>query len=144
MMEEDVVLELKKIANLMKRTIDQKINIKVTNTQCMILNFIYDNNNRGRIVYQKDIEDFFEIRRSSVSEILNGLEKNGLIKRCSCDSDLRIKEIKLEKDAIDLVFEFREFFDSLKQKIIQNISKPELETFCLVLKKMRENLEGLC
>ena len=30
MMEEDVVLELKKIANLMKRTIDQKINIKVT------------------------------------------------------------------------------------------------------------------
>ena len=45
MMEEDVVLELKKIANLMKRTIDQKINIKVTNTQCMILNFIYDNNN---------------------------------------------------------------------------------------------------
>ena len=144
MMEEDVVLELKKIANLMKRTIDQKINIKVTNTQCMILNFIYDNNNRGRVVYQKDIEDFFEIRRSSVSEILNGLEKNGLIKRCSCDSDLRIKEIKLEKEAIDLVFEFREFFDSLKQKIIQNISKPELETFCLVLKKMRENLEGLC
>ena len=56
-MEEDVVLELKKIANLMKRTIDQKINIKVTNTQCMILNFIYDNNNRGSIVYQKDIED---------------------------------------------------------------------------------------
>ena len=144
MMEEDVVLELKKIANLMKRTIDQKINIKVTNTQCMILNFIYDNNNRGRIVYQKDIEDFFEIRRSSVCEILNGLEKNGLIKRCSCDSDLRIKEIKLEKEAIDLVFEFRKFFDSLKQKIIQNISKPELETFCLVLKKMRENLEGLC
>ena len=82
--------------------------------------------------------------KSSVCEILNGLEKNGLIKRCSCDSDLRIKEIKLEKDAIDLVFEFREFFDSLKQKIIQNISKPELETFCLVLKKMRENLEGLC
>lgn len=144
MMEEDVVLELKKIANLMKRTIDQKINIKVTNTQCMILNFIYDNNNRGRIVYQKDIEDFFEIRRSSVCEILNGLEKNGLIKRCSCDSDLRIKEIKLEQVAINLVFEFREFFDSLKQKIIQNISKPELETFCLVLKKMRENLEGLC
>lgn len=144
MMEEDVVLELKKIANLMKRTIDQKINIKVTNTQCMILNFIYDNNNRGRIVYQKDIEDFFEIRRSSVCEILNGLEKNGLIKRCSCDSDLRIKEIKLEQVAIDLVFEFREFFDSLKQKIIQNISKPELETFCLVLKKMRKNLEGLC
>ena len=144
MMEEDVVLELKKIANLMKRTIDQKINIKVTNTQCMILNFIYDNNNRGRVVYQKDIEDFFEIRRSSVCEILNGLEKNGLIKRCSCDSDLRIKEIKLEKEAIDLVFEFREFFDSLKQKIIQSISKPELETFCLVLKKMRENLEELC
>ena len=68
MMEEDVVLELKKIANLMKRTIDQKINIKVTNTQCMILNFIYDNNNRGRVVYQKDIEDFFEIRRSSVCD----------------------------------------------------------------------------
>ena len=144
MMEEDVVLELKKIANLMKRTIDQKINIKVTNTQCMILNFIYDNNNRGRIVYQKDIEDFFEIRRSSVCEILNGLEKNGLSKRCSCDSDLRIKEIKLEKDAIDLVFEFREFFNSLTKKIKKNISKQELETFFFFLKKMRENLEVLC
>ena len=88
--------------------------------------------------------DFFEIRRSSVCEILNGLEKNGLIKRCSCDSDLRIKEIKLEKEAIDLVFEFREFFNSLTKKIKKNISKQELETFCLVLKKMRENLEGLC
>ena len=44
--------------------------------KCLILNYIESNARNGIVVYQKDIEDFFDLRRSTICEILNVMEKN--------------------------------------------------------------------
>ena len=44
-------------------------------------------------VYQKDIEEEFRIRKSTVTGILKLLEKNGFIRRESVPQDARLKRI---------------------------------------------------
>ena len=43
-------------------------------------------------VYQKDIESFFKLRRSTVSSQLDTLEKKGLIQRVPVSHDARLKK----------------------------------------------------
>ena len=143
-MDKNIILELRKIANLTKRVFNKELKNKVTNTQSLILNFIYDNYQLDKKVYQKDIEDFFEIRRSTVCEILNVMEKNKLIKRVVSQIDLRQKEIILSENGIVYLQELKNDIDYLKLVIERNITDYEREIFCLVLEKMKNNLEDLC
>lgn len=144
MKEKNIALELRKIANLTKRAFDKELKNKITNTQNLILNFIYESNQSGKVVYQKDIEDFFEIRRSTVCEILNVMEKNNLIKRIVSQNDLRQKEIILEKSGLLYIHELKETVEKLERVMKKNITEREIEVFCLVLEKIRNNLEDLC
>lgn len=63
-----------------------------------ILGFI-DRESQERDVYQRDIEEEFHIRRSSVTSVLQNLEKNGFITRESVQSDARLKKIVLTEKA---------------------------------------------
>lgn len=144
MKQKNIALELRKIANLTKRAFDKELKNKITNTQSLILNFIYDSNQLKKIVYQKDIEDFFEIRRSTVCEILNIMEKNNLIKRIASQNDLRQKEIILEENGLVYIHELKENVEKLEQIMEKNILESEIDIFCLVLEKIRKNLEDLC
>ena len=143
-MDKNIILELRKIANLTKRVFNKELKNKVTNTQSLILNFIYDNYQLDKKVYQKDIEDFFEIRRSTVCEILNVMEKNKLIKRVVSQIDLRQKEIILSENGLVYLQELKNDIDYLKLIIERKITDYEREIFCLVLEKMKNNLEDLC
>ena len=48
-----------------------------------------------RDVYQRDLENHFELRRSTVSSSLSVLEKKGLIKRLPVSHDARLKKLVL-------------------------------------------------
>lgn len=144
MENKNIALELRKIANIMKRTFDKTFDNKITNTQAIILNFIDENNEVGKVVYQKDIEDFFELRRSTVCEILNVMEKNHLIKRSLSKVDSRSKEINLEDEGRFFLSLFQSNILAIEKLMQKNISKKEIETFCLVLEKVRKNLEEIC
>ena len=50
-------------------------------------------NRIGRDVYQRDIEQWFNIRRSSVTAMLQGLEQDGFITRCAVEKDARLKRL---------------------------------------------------
>lgn len=54
-----------------------KENKNLTSVQIWILNFLF--RNEGRDVFQKDIEAEFNTRRSTATELLKQMEKNGLI-----------------------------------------------------------------
>ena len=49
--------------------------------QARILGYVDMMDKKGVPVYQKDIEREFKIRRSSVTSVLNTMEKNGFINR---------------------------------------------------------------
>ena len=46
-------------------------------------------------IYQKDIEKYFGICRSGVTNIIQALEKKGLVCRASVASDARLKKVML-------------------------------------------------
>ncbi|MEE0874010.1 MAG: MarR family winged helix-turn-helix transcriptional regulator [Ruminococcus sp.] len=97
--------------------------------------------NRERDVYQRDIEAKFGISRSTVTNILQCMEKNGYIKRESVPSDARLKKLTLTEkgEATDVI---------LQKAIAQNeerfnslLSEDERDEFLKLTHKLRAGLE---
>ena len=75
---EHIGKRLGNVSNHLRRYIDNRISeYGVTHMQSMIICFLVHRGDEP--VYQKDIEREFGIRRSSVTTILQLMEKNGLI-----------------------------------------------------------------
>ena len=73
----------------------------ITDTQGRVLQYIWEESEK-REVFQKDIEDEFDIRRSSVTQIIQLLERDGLIVRESVQRDARLKKLVLTEKAIEI------------------------------------------
>lgn len=66
----------------------------ITGVQGRILGFLCYNSEK-RDIFQKDIEEELEVRRSSVTSVLQLMEKNGFIERVSVSKDARLKKLIL-------------------------------------------------
>jgi len=71
----------------------------LTSIQTRILGHLRHAEEEGRCVFQREIEDIFRIKRSSVTSVLQTLEKKGLIIRESIPEDARVKKLVLTKEA---------------------------------------------
>ena len=65
----------------------------LTAIQCIVLDYLYENG--ARDVFQRDLEVEFQIRRSTVTGILQGMERRGLISRQPVEQDARLKKLVL-------------------------------------------------
>ena len=88
---------LNQTSRLIRRALDARISAAVTTglsgTRGMVLGDIVRANRTGRDVYQRDIEQWFNIRRSSVTALLQGMEQDGFITRCAVEKDARLKRL---------------------------------------------------
>lgn len=138
-----VGFQIRIVSNLIKRDIDNlitdKFNVNITRIQGWIIDYI--NRNKDKDIFQKDIEEEFSIRRSTATIILKSMEKNNLITRNSVNYDARLRKIELTEKAIDINKNFRNIIDEFEEKIIQGLSKEELDTFFDILEKIKMNLE---
>lgn len=91
-------------------------------------------------VYQKDIEKEFRISKSTVTEVLQLMEKNGFISRESSKKDGRMKRILPTQKALTIQQEVIENIHTVEEKLKAGISKEDYRTCLKVLKKMSENL----
>lgn len=92
------------ISNQIRRKAEKetvKLGIDLPSTQARMLGFIY-RESKKRDIFQKDIEDEFDIRRSSATNILQLLEKGGYIKRVSVVEDARLKKIVITDKGIEI------------------------------------------
>lgn len=71
----------------------------LTSIQSRILGHLRHAEKEGRLVFQREIEDVFRIKRSSVTSVLQTLEKKGLIVRESIPEDARVKKLVLTEEA---------------------------------------------
>lgn len=88
----------------------------ITAVQGRILGFI-NHNSKNRDIFQKDIEEELDIRRSSVTSVLQLMEKNGLIERASVSEDARLKKLiitekgaEIQKIIYDVILDFEKSF----------------------------------
>jgi DNA-binding MarR family transcriptional regulator len=92
-----------------------------------------------RDVFPKDLEEFLEIKGSSVNSLINNLEKNGYVRRESISEDGRYKKLVLTEKA-DLIGDdiVSRVTDYMKGMFV-GIPEDDLEAFQRVIEKMEEN-----
>ena len=91
-------------------------------------------------VYQKDVESIFNLCRSTVSSMLNTLEKKALIQRVSVPHDARLKKLLLTQEGYQLSREFGRVFDRMDALLTKNLSQEEILTLQTILTKIETNL----
>lgn len=94
----------------------------------------------GEDVYQKDVEHFFRLRRSTVSSMLNGLEKKGLLRRCPVEQDARLKRLALTEAGYQIGDEMQKAAWQVNDLLTRGLTKEETQTFSAILTKIEDNL----
>lgn len=141
--ERRLAFAIRNVNILIKRRIDGSegkiLMDNVTGTHGYIICYLMDNKDRD--VFQKDIEKRFSIRRSTCTNILNLMQKNGLISRSSVNTDARLKKITLTKKAEDIFCIIEKDRYSLENTLKNGLSESEIETLFSLLSRVADNLK---
>lgn len=92
-----------------------------------------------RDLYQKDIEEEFQIRKPTVTGILKLMEKNGYIYRESAKQDARLKQIIPTEKAEKIRPAILKSIEEGEAKMLRGIPKEDVELCKQVLWQMYEN-----
>ncbi|MBP3765723.1 MAG: MarR family transcriptional regulator [Bacilli bacterium] len=125
------------IKKMMKSAMCEK-RCMISPTQVKIIEYLCKT--KDEIVYQKDIEKTLNLKRSTVSGILDTMEKNNLISRKSVKEDLRLKEIVLTDYALDKLNLIKRKIKEINNALGKNISEDDLKVFYRVTKQIKQNI----
>ena len=141
--KQKLCFEFLSLGNILRRYVDNSNGIKYAEkyggSNCWVLGFLF--HNRDREIFQKDIEDAFSIRRSTVSRTIKLMEKKGLIKRESVDYDARLKKIVLTEKAMEINELIENDMRTMGEKFADNLTDEEVEQFSCIITKIRKNFE---
>ena len=145
-MKHPISVQINILSNTIHRKVDEFVSSSIpsdeenfTATNAKVVGYLLMNDERD--IFQKDIEETLQLRRSTVSTLLQGMEKKGFITRESVAYDARVKKIGLTQKAIYLHSQIVSTLDGFEAKLTQDIDENELKVFLTVLNKMNHNLE---
>ncbi len=128
----------------MKRLMEQRLSqTGLTPIQSRILGHIFIEEAMGNYVFQRDIEEIFRIRRSSVTSVLQLLEKKGLLRRESVEEDARLKKLVLTEEGWNLQKYTVHYLNTLEQEIRNIFTEEELKIFFDYMNRIDEKLLNL-
>ena len=141
--EKLIGLEIRNLSNLIRRDIEKhadKLECKPNKgVRGWAIDYFYEN--RDRDIFQKDFEEKFSIRRSTASNMLKLMEKNGFIVRKSVDSDARLKKIVLTEKAVMVHNFIAEDIKKREEKLRKGLTDEEIKAFFSVVQKIKSNIE---
>ena len=134
------IKELEKgiVRKIMSETSHDEMFSKPSIAQMQIIKYILKHD--GKTIYQRDLEEVFNLRRATISGILKTMEKNNVIIRVCDPNDARGKIVILSDDAKKFFKEKETLFKKIETVLKKDISKEELEIFYKVIFKMRDNI----
>ena len=134
------IKELEKgiVRKIMSETSHDEMYSKPSIAQMQIIKYILKH--EEETIYQRDLEDVFNLRRATISGILKTMEKNNVIIRVCDPNDARGKIVILSDDAKKFFKEKETLFKKIETVLKKDISKEELEIFYKVILKMRDNI----
>ena len=128
------------IAKKVRRFLDASVAcVCLTGPQAFTLHFIYVNG-KDRDIFQRDIEARFDIRRSSATGLLHGLERGGFIRRESVEEDARLKKLTLTEKAVKMAKHTAQLIDETNALMIKNLKKQDIDYLDTVLAKIEDNI----
>ncbi len=140
MKERKILFEIKMLDNMIDRKICGSVEKNnLTHTQARVLKFLYDNQDRK--VYQTTLEKEVDVRRSTISGVLDTMEKNNLIIRKNSSDDARKKEIALTLVSLNKHKEIAQKIANFERDLLRGITKEEVDIFIEVIDKLKGNLK---
>ena len=132
---------IKLLSNYLNRRLLQIPAIKnqqdITPVQGMILGFIVE---EERDIFQKDIEQTFTLRRSTVSGVLSSMEEAGLIIRERVVSDARLRKITATEKGKKQHSLIKSELSAIEYQITAGLSDEEITAFLHTAEKIKRNL----
>jgi DNA-binding MarR family transcriptional regulator len=130
------------ISNQIRRKIERESSnrgVELSSTQSRIIGYLY-RESKNRDIFQKDIEEEFDIRRSSVTSILQHLERNGYITRESVANDGRLKKLVLTEKGIGIHEMVFQVIQEVEGYLNEDFSGEELDVFLNLLDRVSKKL----
>lgn len=138
--EYEIGKQIQMLSRKIKRKMDETfLNYGITGGQAFILKFIYDKSKKDKI-YARDIENEFDMRRPTVTGILQLMEQNKLIQRKAEGKDARLKEIVITKRGLDIVNNVDLNVEQVEKELVNGITKEEIQTFLVIIGKLSKNI----
>lgn len=135
--------EVQNISNRFRRLADENLQKEeITISQLRVIAFISKKGKNGT-VYQKELEDHLCVRRSSVTSLLQNMEKNGILTRGGSEKDARIKTLILTEKGKKLDEKLIYYINTLEENLMDGFSPEEKEVLQGYLLRMVENLESI-
>ena len=134
--------EIRTLNNLVKRYFERHKPQEFresTGVHGWAIRYFYEN--RGRDIFQRDFESRFSIRRSTATNMLKLMEKNGIIRREAVDYDARLKKIVLTQKAIEIHKKATQDIEKLENELKKGLTEEEITSFYKILDKIKANLE---
>jgi len=116
-----------------KKTVDN-----ITGTNGWIIGFIAEQGSAD--VYQKDLEQEFNITRSTASRVVDLMVKKGLIEKQRVAHDARLKKLVLTAKALDVSTLMKEDKEKLEEILVSGFSPDEIETLLSYVERMKKNV----
>ncbi len=140
--ERHLGFEIRTLNNYVKRLVQStkpKEFAESTGVHGWAMRYFYEN--RDKDIFQRDFEARFSIRRSTATNMLKLMEKNGLITREGVPYDARLKKIVLTEKAIEIHKKATKNIEMIENTLKKGITEEELEAFYGVIDKIKANLE---
>ena len=110
----------------------------LTSIQALILHYIIVESEK-KDIFPKDLEEFLEIKGSSITSLISNLERNGYLRRESLASDGRYKKLVLTEQTLAIQDDITSRINEYMQSIFVGISEDDLKVFEKVIMQMTEN-----
>ena len=140
-MEKDCGMWIHVLSHKLKKRMNADVqSLGITGVQSRIMHYILIKCTEGP-VFQRDVENAFDMCRSTATGILQLMEKNGLILRENVASDARLKSLIPTKKAEQLDAQIGELLRQTKRRLTQGLSDEQLALFRDSATRMSANLD---
>lgn len=135
--------QIRRVDNLIFRKINQFAREndveQATPMHGWIIEYLY--RHQDTAVFQRDIEREFSITRSTVTNILQLMERKGYIQRCSVPQDARLKQLVLTEEGIRFHEKTMLSFHQTDDYVASLLTEEENAELMRLLNKLRDALQ---
>ena len=137
----DAAICIKVLNSLIQRELDERCKLMagdmISGVNGLIMGYIL---RRGGNVYQRELEDEFGLTRSTISKVVNLMERKGLIERAAAEHDARQRVIILTDAAREMARGLQEEGRRISERLLSGFDEGETDVLAGFIDRMMQNM----
>ncbi len=117
----------------------KEMSLDLSPIQCEIFVVLKEN---GDSMTQKELEDYLDLSKSTLSGVLKTMEKNGFVEKVPSKTDRRVMVVTLTDEGNEKYSLAMEKFLELDRIVFEGLDDEEMAVFAKVLEKIRSNISS--